>query len=41
MVAITRDNKKVVTVSLDKTSKIWDINTGICIFTLTGHTDGI
>ena len=36
--AITRDGKKVVSGSYDKTLKVWDMESGIELFTLRGHT---
>ena len=38
-VAISPDNKFIVTGSWDKTAKVWDSNTGHLIHTLAGHTD--
>ena len=40
-VAINSSGTKVVTSSFDGTAKIWDINSGQCLHTLTGHTDSI
>lgn len=36
--AVTSDGERVVSGSFDKTIRIWDIATGACIRTLTGHT---
>ncbi len=40
-VAISSDNSLVVTGSLDSTAIIWNLTTGIKIFTLTGHSNYI
>ncbi|MEH2295932.1 WD40 repeat domain-containing protein, partial [Nostoc sp.] len=40
-VAITPDGKKAVSGSLDKTLKLWDLETGKEISTLTGHNDSV
>ena len=40
-VAFSSDGKRVVTGSLDKTAKIWDVATGKAVATLKGHTGGI
>jgi len=36
-VAISNDNTIVVTASADKTAKVWDLNLGKLIYTLSGH----
>jgi WD40 repeat protein len=33
--------KKIISCSKDKTIKVWDIETGICLKTLEGHNDQI
>jgi WD40 repeat protein len=40
-VAITSDNKKIVSGSNDKTIKIWDIDTGEVLKTLIEHSDNV
>ena len=40
-VAITPDGKTIISGSADKTIKLWDINSRMCIKTLNGHTDSI
>lgn len=40
-VAVTTDGKKAVSSSWDKTLKVWDMETGEEIKTLTGHSDGV
>jgi len=35
------DGQRVVSVSSDKTLKVWDIETGECVATLEGHSDGV
>ncbi|OCL93957.1 caspase family protein [Aliarcobacter thereius] len=40
-IAISPDNKYLVSGGLDKTIKIWDINSGKLLNTLYGHTDRI
>ena len=36
--AISPDNKKIVSGSFDKTIRVWDLDSGGLINTLTGHT---
>ncbi|MBK7411739.1 MAG: choice-of-anchor D domain-containing protein [Ignavibacteria bacterium] len=38
-VAFSPDGSRIATTSLDRTAKIWDVNTGVLIRTLTGHAD--
>ena len=33
--------QKIISGSVDRTIKIWDANTGICLQTLKGHSDGV
>ncbi len=40
-VAISSNNSFIVTVSHDKTAKIWDIASSKCITTLKGHKSSI
>jgi hypothetical protein len=40
-VAITPDNKQVVSASSDNTLKLWDVATGEELATLTGHSDSV
>jgi WD40 repeat protein len=40
-VAITPDGRFVVSASGDKTLKVWDLNSGTELRTLSGHTDGV
>jgi WD40 repeat protein len=35
------DGTKVVSCSLDKTVRVWDVSRGECIATLTGHNDAV
>jgi WD40 repeat protein len=37
-VAVSPDGGKIVSGSDDKTVKVWDLGTGACMRTLTGHT---
>lgn len=34
---VTDDGQLVVSGSTDRTVKVWDMNTGMCIRTLSGH----
>ncbi len=38
---LSRDGKMIVTGSMDKTARIWNVATGQLRFVLKGHTDGI
>ena len=38
-VAISSDDKFIVSGSFDRLIKVWELNSGTCIKTLTGHTD--
>ena len=38
-VAVTADGKRAVSTSMDKTLKVWDLQTGRLLRTLEGHTD--
>ncbi|MBW2663182.1 MAG: TIR domain-containing protein [Deltaproteobacteria bacterium] len=40
-VAVTPDGKKVVSCSEDKTLKVWDLESGQCIFSLIGHSNTV
>jgi WD40 repeat protein len=40
-VAITPDGQRVVSASADNTLKVWDLNSGKKLKTLTGHTSAI
>ncbi|NQT13008.1 MAG: TIR domain-containing protein, partial [Planctomycetes bacterium] len=40
-VSVTPDGKTVVSGSVDKTLKVWDLETGQCRATLRGHTDSV
>ena len=35
------DGRRVASVSLDKTLKVWDVMTGACVATLEGHHKGV
>ena len=35
------DGRRIVSVSRDKTLKVWDIETGECVATLKGHSDWV
>ena len=39
-VAVFPDGRRVVSGSLDKTLKVWDVETGECVATLEGHSSG-
>ena len=40
-VAVTPDGSQIVSGSGDDTVKVWDLNTGALLRTLTGHTDRV
>ncbi len=40
-VAFSPDGKRIVTGSMDKTAKVWNVQTGEALLTLKGHTDYI
>lgn len=40
-VAVTPDGKRALSAAEDKTLKVWDLQTGTELRTLTGHTDGV
>ncbi len=40
-IAFSKDGKKIVSSSLDNTARIWDIETGICLQILKGHTQWV
>jgi WD40 repeat protein/archaellum biogenesis ATPase FlaH len=40
-IAITADNKKIISASYDKTIRIWDLRTGECLQILEGHRDEV
>ena len=35
------DGRHVVSGSYDNTLKVWDVETGECVATLEGHSDGV
>jgi WD40 repeat protein len=39
--AVTPDGRRAVSASLDKTLKVWDLETGGELYTLEGHSDGV
>ena len=40
-VGFNHDGTKIVSGSYDKTIRVWNVDTGECILTLKGHTDGV
>ena len=40
-VALHADGRRAVTVSRDRTVRVWDLDTGACLRMLEGHTDGV
>ena len=40
-VALHADRRRAVSGSLDKTVRVWDLDTGACLRTLEGHTDTV
>jgi hypothetical protein len=40
-VAVSPDGRRVVSASGDETLKVWDLDTGVEVFTLSGHTDAV
>lgn len=40
-IAVSPDNRLLVTASQDKTAKVWNIASGRAMFTLQGHNDGL
>ncbi len=40
-VAFSADGKRLATASLDKTAKVWDVETGQELLTLAGHDDRV
>lgn len=40
-VAVSKDEKRVVSVSFDKTIRLWNLETGECLATLPGHSDEV
>lgn len=40
-VAYSPDGQQIVSVSFDKSIRIWDANSGACLAILAGHTDGV
>ena len=40
-VAVFPDGRRVVSASLDKTLKVWDVATGKCVATLEGHSNWV
>lgn len=37
----SKDSKKIATGSIDKTIKLWCVDSGKLLITLNGHTDGV
>eukprot|EP00887_Chlorella_sp_A99_P002946 scaffold24.g2946.t1 len=40
-VLMTSDGSRVVTLSKDRTGRVWDANSGLCLAVLAGHTDSV
>jgi len=40
-ITITPDGKRVVSASSDKTLRVWDMESGVCLCTLVGHADAV
>ena len=40
-VAVFPDGRRVVSASMDKTLKVWDVATGKCVATLQGHSSKV
>ena len=38
---MTSDGRRALSGSSDKTLKLWDLETGVCLHTLTGHTGSV
>lgn len=40
-VILTKDGKRVITCSEDFTARLWEVQTGTCVQTFTGHTSWV
>jgi WD40 repeat protein len=40
-VAVTADGKRAVSASCDKTLKVWDLDSGVALHTLEGHSESV
>ena len=40
-VSVTPDGRRAVSGSSDKTLRVWDLESGACLRTLEGHSDGV
>ena len=40
-VALTQDGRKAISGSEDKKVRVWDLESGVCLEVLEGHTDTV